>query len=158
MKIFAAFLLLTLPSLPGSAQPGGSETLYQRSLAAYADASQESMHGKPIRVWESETLRCSEALDALPPVAGSSRVECMRASSLRSDRRRIGSDYPVVEIKAIREFPDGLFVDCAEYRVGVRRGKITLGVYGGYRVYWRFDCAKNQFVKTQVVRYSPFTL
>ncbi len=158
----SGFLLLFLP-FKGSAQSSGSSSLYQLSLAAYAEASGGYRGGKPIRVLETEYLRCacsgcSGGDEIVPSRAGSSVTECVTNSSMKAAVRKMRSGFGVVVINPIRNVGDELVVDCAEYSAGARRGKVVLGVYGGYRVYWRFDCAAGQYVKVRVEHYPPFIL
>ncbi len=52
----------------------------------------------------------------------------------------------------MREHQGSLIVRCAEFSASVRHGKLILGVYGGYEIYWRFDCSTNEYVKAKVDR------
>jgi hypothetical protein len=50
---------------------------------------------------------------------------------------------------------DTLTVDCADYSVNVRKGKIVLSAIGGTLVHWHFDASMGDFVMANVERWRP---
>jgi hypothetical protein len=134
-------------------------SLYQLSLMAYVEAkAEQGSTGNSIVVMVNSVLHDSHVVEIFPPKIGSATVEYLTAESMTERHRRIGKDFPMVEILPMRNSHDLLVVGCAEYRVTVRRGKLVLGVFGGYEVSWRFDCSKDEYVKVKVERWSPLTL
>jgi len=134
-------------------------SLYQLSLVAYAEAkAEQGGSGNNIVVMVNSVLRDSHAVEIFPPRIGSAAVEYLTAESMRERHKRIGKDFPMVEILPMRNSHDLLVVGCAEYRVTVRHGKLVFGVFGGYEVSWRFDRSRDEYVKVKVERWSPLTL
>ena len=130
-------------------------SLYQLSLMAYVEAKAEQGSTDNIVVMVNSVLKDSHVVEIFPLKIGSATVEHLTAKSMTERHRKIGRDFPTIEILPIRNSHDLLVVGCAEYRVTVRHGKLVLGVFGGYEVSWRFDCSKNDYVKVKVERWTP---
>lgn len=132
-------------------------SLYQLSLMAYVEAKAEqgSTGNNIVVVVVNSVLHDSHVVEIFPPKIGSATVEYLTPESITERHRRIGKDFPMVEILPMRNSHDLLVVGCAEYRASVRHGKLVLGVFGGYEVSWRFDCSKDEYVKVKVERWSP---
>jgi hypothetical protein len=153
--------LLVLSFLPFSmfgqvsAPKKDNVSLYQLSLMAYVEAQAEhGSTGDNIVVMVNSILNDSHVVEIFPPKIGSATVEYLTSELMKKRRRRIGKDFPIVEILPMRNSHDLLVVGVAEYRVSVRHGKLLLGVFGGYEVSWRFDCFKNEYVKVKVEHWS----
>lgn len=130
-------------------------SLYQLSLMAYVEAkANQGSTDNNIVVMDSSVVHDSHAVEIFPSKIGSATVEYLTSESIKKRHRRIGKDFPVVEILPMRNSHDLLVVGCAEHRVSVRHGKLVLGIFGGYEVSWRFDCSKNEYVKVKVERWS----
>jgi|HubBroStandDraft_6_1064221.scaffolds.fasta_scaffold234921_3 hypothetical protein len=157
--------LLVLSFLPfsmfGQVNPVTKEnvSLYQLSLMAYVEAKAEhGSTGDNIVVMVNSILNDSHVVEIFPPKIGSATVEYLTSESMKERHRRLGKDFPIVEILPMRNSHDLLVVGVAEYRVSVRHGKLILGVFGGYEVSWRFDCSKNEYVKVRVEGWPPMVL
>src|SRR5258708_35242820 len=104
-------------------------SLYQLSLMAYVEAKAEQGSTGSIVVMVNSVLHDSHVVEIFPPKIGSATVEYLTAEPMTERHRRIGKDFPMVEILPMRNSHDLLVVGCAEYRVTVRRGKLVLGVF-----------------------------
>jgi hypothetical protein len=122
----------------------------QCSLAAYAEARAERTGpDNNIIVLANSILKDSHVAEIFPPKIGSSTVEYLAAKVIKERCRRTGKPIPIVELLPIREDQGFLVVRCAEFGAYTRHGKLILGVYGGYEVYWRFDCSRNEYIKAK---------
>ncbi|MBZ5593412.1 MAG: hypothetical protein LAP39_14310 [Acidobacteriia bacterium] len=153
-------LMLSLPALEEvNAQTKDNLSLYQLSLVAYVEAKAD--HSSPannIVLLDNIVLHDSHVAEILPPKIGSSTIEYLNTKSIAERHKKLGKGFPIVEILPMRNSNGFLIVGCAEYHADVRHGKLILGVFGGYEVYWRFDCSKDQYVKVKIERWNALTL
>jgi hypothetical protein len=153
--------LVLLLSIIGeiNAQTKDDLSLYQLSLLACVEAKTEhSVARDNIVVMDNEVFHDSHVAETFPPEIGSSAIEYLTRESIVKNYKKVGTGFPIVEILPMRNSHGFLIVGCAEYRVGVRHGKLVLGVFGGYEVHWRFDCSTDQYVKVKIERWNPLTL
>ena len=128
--------------------------LYQCSLVAYAEAKAErDGPGHSIAVMESIVLKDVRDTESFPSVVNSSAVEFLTTKSIKQRCRKTGKPFGIVEILPMRERNGVLIVRYAEFSADTRHGKLILGVYGGYEVFWKFDCASNKYIKTSAQWY-----
>jgi hypothetical protein len=133
--------------------------LYQCSLAAYAEAkAQRDGPGHDIIVMESSILRDIRDSEIFPSAINSSAVEYLATRTIKQRCQKTGKPVPIVDLLPMRERKGLLIVRCAEYGAYTRHGKLILGVYGGYEVYWRFDCSTNEYIKTTAQWYPGSVL
>jgi hypothetical protein len=126
---------------------------------AYVEAkAEQASASNSVIVLANNVLHDSHVVEKLPSKIGSSTIEYLTAESIQERFRRIGKDFPIVEILPMRSQHGLLVVGCAEFRVSVRHRKLVLGVFGGYEVHWRFDCSKGEYVKIKVERWSSLIL
>jgi hypothetical protein len=138
-----------------NAQTANDLSLYQRSLQAYLEAKAEKgSANEHVIVLDNSVWHNTIDTDAFPARISSYTIECLGSKSIRDRYRKVG-EFGIVEVLPVTNRDDLLIVTCAEYRVSVRHGKLILGVYGGYRVEYRFDCSKGQYVKAGVEPYLP---
>ncbi|HET9318697.1 MAG TPA: hypothetical protein VFO27_02940, partial [Bryobacteraceae bacterium] len=96
-----------------------------------------------------------DSVKILPTNIGPTTIEYLDAKAVIERYRRLGRKFDVLEILPIRNVREVLIVNCAEYRVSMRRRKLVLGVAGGYMVHWRYDCAAAEFVNVKVEHWVP---
>jgi hypothetical protein len=132
-------------------------SLYVRSLTECVQAKQAEVRGgiTAITVVENEVLRDPNYFQPLPSKIGSVSLDFLSQRSLKLRFQRERRPIHVIEIKPIRNWRDELLIDCAEYRVSVRKGVLTFGVIGGNMIRWRFDSAVADYVKVNVEPWWP---
>ena len=129
-------------------------SLYQLSLRAYVEAkAEQGGTADSIVVWDTDVLHDKYAVETFPQKIGSITIEYLTTKSIMERYKRLGKAFSIVEILPMRNYHDLLVVRCAEYSAGVRHGRLDLGVFGGYKVTWRFDSSKDEYVKINVERW-----
>jgi len=142
-----------------NAQTKDNLSLYQLSLAAYVEAKTDhSSATNNIVVLDNIVLGDSHVAEIFPPKIGSSTIEYLNTKAIVERHKKLGKGFPIVELLPMRNSHGFLIVGCAEYHADLRHGKLVLGVFGGYEVYWRFDCSKDQYVKVKIERWNALTL
>ena len=127
---------------------------YIRSLAACVQSKQEVVAA----VFVVKTTSWSDPSSFYPFLTevGAIRLEYLDTRSLLKELRRTGKPFPAIALKPMKNWDGALIVDCADYQVSVRKGRVTLGVIGGTsNPYWRFDVATRDYVVTNVERWRP---
>jgi hypothetical protein len=104
-------------------------------------------------VLEAGVLRDSCLAKILPARIGSHTIECLNDKSIKERYKTSGKQLRIVEVSPIMNQGDLLMVDCTEYRVSFRHGNLLLHPSRGYRVEWRFDCAKAEYVNVRVATF-----
>ena len=168
MKLLASVLLLLSSvacasgqvspqeKLAESLRPFWSTDLYVRSLSACVEASVAEHPGRnTVIVLQNGVLGDLEPVRALPSKIGATNIEYLTASDTKKRYKRLRKPFHVMAIQPAQNLRDTLIVDCALFRVGIRRWKLLLGVSGGYMGHWRYDCQSKQFVKFQVEPWYP---
>jgi hypothetical protein len=132
-----------------------SESLYQRSLSACVESKGlESPANNNLVVLENDVLRGMDSAKIFPTKIGSTTIEYLDTKAIMERYRRVGRKFAVLEVEPLRNVREVLIVNCAEYSVNIRRGKLVLGVGGGYMVHWRFDCSTGEYAKVKVERWT----
>jgi hypothetical protein len=153
MRSALLVLLLTFVGFPAAAEDGNS-SLYTRSLVAYVQAKQEQVRSRhAVVVIENIVVDDPTFVYPLPSKVGSVRVEILSAELLKAKFKETGKQFDAVEIKPMINSRDELIVDCAEFRVSVKKRRVNLIVVGGLRFHWRFDVTKGDYA---VVRIEPW--
>jgi len=143
------FFFLTLCRT--KAETPNNLSLYQRSLQAYVEAKAElGSTDDAILVLDNDVVHDLFAARLFPAKIGSHTIECLNNKSIKDRYKKTGKQFRVVEVSPMRSQGNNLIVECREYGVSARGGKVILGVYGGYQIEWRFDCSKGEYVKTGV--------
>jgi hypothetical protein len=93
-------------------------------------------------------------VEPLPAKIGQVLVEYLGTKSLEKKFRQVGTAFPAIEIGPIRTQRDMLVVNCSDYQVTVRRGKVMLHIRGGNLIYWRLDASAGEFVRARVEPWS----
>jgi hypothetical protein len=106
-------------------------------------------------VLENAVLSEMDSFEIFPRKIGSATIEYLDTKAIAERYKRIGSEFAVLEIGPLRNTSEVLMVNCAEYRVSIRKRRLVLGVAGGYMVHWRFDCSTGEYVKVKVERWFP---
>ena len=136
---------------------GQAETnLYIRSLTTCVQAKQQ-MVGNLDAVFVVKNDIVNDPSFFYPALSevGGTRLEYLDTRSLLKRFRQTGKPFPAIEIKPMINSGDTLTVDCMDYSVGVRRGRVVLSVMGGTRVHWRFDASMRDYVMTNAQRWRP---
>jgi hypothetical protein len=131
-----------------------SESLYLRSLSASVEAKGlQGPNNNNFVVLENDVLQGMDSAKIFPTKIGSATIEYLDTKAIMDRFRRIGRKFAVLEVEPLRNVREVLIVNCAEYSVNIRRGKLVLGVAGGYMVHWRFDCSTREYVRVRVERW-----
>ncbi len=143
-------------TLSGSGAAQSSESLYARSLAACVENKQGRAGPlSVVSVLDNAVTQDPALLFPRPSHVGSVRLEFLDYESLKRRFRQTGREFPVIEIKPMRDSRDVLLVDCADYRVTVRKRRVVLGVAGGTSIHWRFDARAGDYEKIKVEPWAP---
>lgn len=161
-KVLFSLCLILMASRQIKAQesakdvPAGlrSESLYLRSLSACVEAKGLQGPTNNVIVLENDVLRDMDSAKIFPTKIGSAVIEYLDTKAIINRFRRIGRRFGVLEVKPIRNVREVLIVNCAEYSVNIRRGKLVLGVAGGSMVHWRFDCSTGEYARGKVERWT----
>jgi hypothetical protein len=131
-------------------------SLYIRSLAACVQSKQEVV-GNLDAVFVVKNDIVGNPTFFYPDLAevGAIRLEYLDTPSLLKKFRQTGKPFPAVEVKPMINRDENLIVDCADYRVSVRKGRAVLSVMGGTRIHWRFDASMRDYVMTKAERWRP---
>lgn len=155
MRSAPLIIVLAFIGLPALAEDRNS-SLYVRSLVAYVQAKHEQLPSTPaIVIIENIVMGDPTFVYPLPSKVGTVRVEIMSRQSLKAKFKQTGKQFDAVEIKPMINSRDEFIVDCAEFRVSVKKGRVNLGVVGGLRFHWRFDLAKGDYVVGKIEPWSP---
>jgi hypothetical protein len=100
-------------------------------------------------VWDTDVIHDRYAVETFPQKIGSFTIEYLTYEAIVERYKSTRKAFPIVEILPMRNYDDLLVVRWAEYSAGVRHGRLQLGVSGGYKVAWRFDSSKDEYVKDQ---------
>ena len=91
----------------------------------------------------------------MPSNVDTVRVEILGTELLKAKFKNTGKQFGAVEIKPMINSRDELIVDCAEFRVSLRKGRVNLDVIGGVRFHWRFDVAKGEYAVARIEPWRP---
>ena len=117
-------------------------SLYQRSLIAYVETKAcKAAVNESLIVLRDFVLEEEDTAQLYPTKIGQVAIEYLDTKAVLDRYQKLGRAFLVLKIEPVRNFDDTLVVNCVEARAGIRRRKLTLGVAGGYRVEWRYDCA-----------------
>jgi len=131
-------------------------SLYIRSLAACVQSKQEAV-GNLDAVFVVKNDIITDPTFFYPVLAevGAIRLEYLDTPSLLKKFRQTGTSFPAIELKPMMNRDATLIVDCADYRVSVRKGRAALSVMGGTRIHWRFDASMRDYVMTNAEPWRP---
>ena len=129
---------------------------YIRSLAACVQSKQQVVgHLDAVFVVKNDIVGDPTFFFPVLAEVGATRLEYLDAPSLLKKFGRAGTPFPAIEVKPMINRDEGLIVDCADYRISVRKGRAALSVMGGTRIHWRFDASMGDYVMTNTERWRP---
>jgi len=140
--------------LVAQARPDVTTDLYYLSLNA-------CLHARAEAYKSSETLSNysvivqdgAEITRGFPTAVDGFRVEYLDATSLKRRYTQSKAEYPIVALAPMKNVGNFLIVNCWDYRVRVRRRRLTFGVMGGWNVQWQYDCASGKYAIVDVKRW-----